>query len=185
MYVYVIVYHAAKERLCDSENTPRTSSRRNLLMTTKRKGFTLMELLILFVIIGALSGLMALMNKNAVSSAQANHIIHDFRNLKTAAMLWHNDNPKAAAHDRKAILKYLNSKSMVEVTDTPAKNGGYILKVSDSGKSWYIGREISNDSGIRSKLTAKATSSKLLGSDMKSLYNNDSQVWVQLLEIGG
>ena len=154
-------------------------------MTTKRKGFTLMELLILFVIIGALSGLMALMNKNAVSSAQANHIIHDFRNLKTAAMLWHNDNPKATTHDRKAILKYLNSKSMVEVTDTPAKNGGYILKVSDSGKSWYIGREISNDSGIRSKLTAKATSSKLLGSDMKSLYNNDSQVWVQVLEIGG
>ena len=185
MYVYVIVYHAAKERLCDSENTYITSSRRNLLMTTKRKGFTLMEILILFAIIIALSGLMALMNKNAVSSAQANHIIHDFSNLKTAAMLWHNDNPEAAAHDRKAILDYLNSKSMVEITDTPAKNGGYILKVSDSGKSWYVGREISSDSRIRSKLTAKAPSSKLLGSDMKSLYNNDSQVWVQVLKIGG
>lgn len=154
-------------------------------MTTRRKGFTLIELLILFVIIGVLSGVMALVNKNAVSSSQVNHIIHDFRNLKTAAMLWHNDNPKSASHDRKAILKYLNSKSMVEITDTPAKNGGYILKVADGGKVWYAGRAISNDSRIRSKLTAKATSSKLLGSDMKSLYNNDSQIWVQILEIGG
>ena len=184
MHVYVIVYHAAKERLCDSENTSRTSSRRNLLMTTKRKGFTLMELLILFAIIGALSGAMALMNKDAASSAQANHIIHDFRNLKTAAMLWHNDNPKSATHDRKAILNYLNSKSMVEITDTPAKNGGYILRVADGGKSWYVGREISNDTRIRNKLTAKATSSRLLGSDMKSLYNNDSQVWVQVFSVG-
>lgn len=154
-------------------------------MTTKRKGFTLMELLILFVIIAALSGAMALMNKNASSSAQVNHIIHDFRNLKTAAMLWHNDNPKSTTHDRKAILKYLNSKSMVEITDTPQKNGGYILKVADGGKSWYAGREISDDARIRSKLTAKAPSSRLLGSDMKSLYNNDSHIWVQILEIGG
>ena len=154
-------------------------------MTTKRKGFTFMEILILFVIISMLSGVMALVNKNASSSAQANHIIHDFRNLKTAAMLWRNDNPKSGTHDRKAILQYLNSKSMVEITDTPAKNGGYILKVADGGKVWYAGRAISNDFGIRSKLTAKATASKLLGSDMKSLYNNDSHIWVQILEIGG
>ena len=154
-------------------------------MTTKRKGFTLIEILILFAIIGILSGVMALMNRNAVSSAQANHIIHDFRNLKTAAMLWRNDNPKSTTHDRKAILQYLNSKSMVEITDTPTKNGAYILKVANGGKSWYVGREISNDFGIRSKLTAKANASKLLGSDMKSLYNNDSHIWVQILEIGG
>ena len=128
---------------------------------------------------------MALMNKNASSSAQANHIIHDFRNLKTAAMLWHNDNPKSTTHDRKAILKYLNSKSMVEISDTPQNNGSYILRVADGGKSWYVGRAISNDSRIRSKLSAKATASKLLGSDMKSLYNNDSHIWVQILEIGG
>ena len=110
MQVCVIVYHAAKERLGDSENIHITSSRRNLLMTTKRKGFTLIELLILFAIIGVLSGVMALMNRNASSSAQANHIIHDFRNLKTAALSWHNDNPKSSNHDRKAILNYLNSK---------------------------------------------------------------------------
>ena len=154
-------------------------------MTTKRKGFTFMEILILFVIISMLSGVMALVNKNASSSAQANHIIHDFRNLKTAAMLWRNDNPKSGTHDRKAILQYLNSKSMVEITDTPAKNGGYILKVADGGKVWYAGRAISNDSRIRSKLSAKADSSGLLGSDMKSIYNNDSHIWVQILEIGG
>lgn len=154
-------------------------------MTTKRKGFTLMEILILFAIISILGGVMALVNKNASSSAQANHIIHDFRNLKTAAMLWHNDNPKSTTHDRKAILQYLNSKSMVEITDTPAKNGGYIFKVADGGKVWYAGREISNDSRIRSKLSAKADSSGLLGSDMKSIYNNDSHIWVQILKIGG
>ncbi len=147
----------------------------------QHKGFTLIELLILLVIIAVLSGTMTLMNRDAEASTRAGHIIRDFRSIKTAASLWRNDrqgNLKAGSHDRKAILEYLNSRTLVKFTDG---EGGYMLRVTDGGKSWYVGRELSEDSRMRDKLTAKAEDVNLLGSDMKTKYNNDSQVWVRVL----
>ena len=59
---------------------------------TKRKGFTLVELLIVIVVIGILSAMMMLSSTEAVSSAKVNNIIVKFRNLKTAAMAYYMDN---------------------------------------------------------------------------------------------
>ena len=150
-------------------------------MNTKHKGFTLIEILIVLAIAAILTVVMALMNYNSYYSAQANHIIHDFRSLKTAALLWRKDNIKTDRHDRKAILNYLNSKSMVTLSDNEGDKGGYMLHVTDDGKTWYVGYELSNDSRIKSRLTSKAEAIRLLGNDKKSPYNNDSQVWVQVL----
>ena len=147
----------------------------------RRKGFTLIELLILLVIIAVLSGTMTLMNRDAEASTRAGHIIRDFRSIKTAASLWQEDRHgklKAGSHDRKAILEYLNSRTLVKLTDG---EGGYMLRVTDGGKCWYVGCEVSEDSRMRGKLTAKAEDVNLLGSDMKTKYNNDSQVWVRVL----
>ena len=57
-----------------------------------RKGFTLVELLIVIVVIGILSAMMMLSSTEAVSSARAADIISDLRNLKTAALAWYADN---------------------------------------------------------------------------------------------
>ena len=149
-------------------------------MNTKHKGFTLIELAILLVIIGIVAVVMAFMNIHSASSSRASHIIHDFRNLKTAAVSWHRDNMSSGNHDRKAILSYLNSKSMVKVAEAAEGKGSYILRTTDGGKSWFVGCEL-NDAKTKGKLTAKAGTLKLLGSDMKSVYNNDPQVWVQVL----
>ncbi len=149
-------------------------------MNTKHKGFTLIEILIVSAIIASLAAVMAIMNNNAVSSSRASHIIHDFRNLKSAAMSWHNENRSSGSHDRKAILRYLNSKSMVKVADSAEGRNSYILRITDGGKSWFVGCEL-NDAKTKGRLTAKANTLKLLGSDMKSVYNNDPQVWVQVL----
>lgn len=151
----------------------------------RRKGFTLIELLILLVIVGVLGGAMTLMNRDAEASTRAGHIIRDFRNLKTAASLWHEDRQgklNGGTHDRTEIVEYLSSRTYVNLSD---EEGGYMLRVTDNGKCWYVGRELSEDSRMRGKLTAKAEDVNLLGSDMKTTYNNDAQVWVKVLTIEG
>ena len=58
----------------------------------KRKGFTLVELLIVIVVIGVLSTMMMLSSTEAVTSAKAAKIISNMRNLKTATLAWYTDN---------------------------------------------------------------------------------------------
>lgn len=105
--------------------TPNIQERKNGNM--KRKGFTLVELLIVIVVIGILSAMMMLSSTEAVTSANASNIISNFRNLKTAALAWYVDNldyietaPIAATginmntdttSNRKGIISYLNSSS--------------------------------------------------------------------------
>lgn len=60
--------------------------------SSKRSGFTLVELLIVIVVIGILAAMMMLSSTEAVSSARANNIISNMRNIKTAATAWYLDN---------------------------------------------------------------------------------------------
>ena len=98
-------------------------------------------------------------------------------------MLWHNKKT-IRINDRKEILNYLNTKTSINFADDDDDNKGYLFHVADGGKSLYIGFELSDDAKIKAKLTAKADSARLLGNDMKSQYNNDSQVWVHVLSLG-
>ncbi|MBR6901348.1 MAG: type II secretion system protein [Synergistaceae bacterium] len=61
-------------------------------MANRKKGFTLVELLIVIVVIGVLSAMMMLSSTEAVSSAKATNIINNLRNWKTATLEWYADN---------------------------------------------------------------------------------------------
>jgi len=57
-----------------------------------RKGFTLVELLIVIVIIGILAAAMLLASGAATASAEASNIVSNLRSLKSASLMFYADN---------------------------------------------------------------------------------------------
>ena len=94
------------------------------MKTFKRKGFTLVELLIIMIVLSILTGAMMLSSTKITASADASRIINNLVNIKNATIAWyfHNRdkvdekgrvNGKAleTANNKDAIgiLKYLNA----------------------------------------------------------------------------
>ena len=121
---------------------------------SRRKGFTLVELLIVIVVIGILSAMMMLSSSEAVSSAKATAIISDLRSLKTAALAYFADNfdtynGKTNASNStneistnknkdewEKVISYLNGK------DSPTQSS-YKLLTDGNGNAWYVEISIS------------------------------------------
>ena len=138
---------------------------KNVKREMKRKGFTLVELLIVIVVIGVLSAMMMLSSTEAVSSAKASDIVSDLRNMKTAALAWYADHLDimeervtptsltwgetgiAHATVRTDILKYMNN----ENADAKYKFIG-----KDTG-TWFV-YCTSVDSTVGKKLQGRAKS---------------------------
>ena len=162
-------------------------------MTNKRKGFTLVELLIVIVVIGILSAMMMLSSTEAVSSAKANNVISNLRNLKTAVTSWYVDNidrvkrkgseykiTKADGTDEqsltqfvitdegnKELLRYLNNEKAINLKSDKSSqktDGDYYIKDRD-WKQWYVWYKIGSDTRVKEKLASRAKSLGLVGLD--------------------
>ena len=128
----------------------------------KRRGFTLVELLIVIVVIGVLSAMMMLSSTEAVSSAKASNIISNLRNLKTAALSLYTaslDKVNGAKPTIGAVQRYLNNETLdanvYNIVFKGASNNNY------DAAEWYVTCSVT-DSNVKTKLASRAGSVGLL-----------------------
>ena len=148
-------------------------------MKTK-KGFTLVELLIVIMVIGVLSSMMMISSTESITSAKASDIITGLNNIKIAALAHYVDSfdkynsASPPALDIENIKPYLNNGSSLS-----SEYG-----VTQNNKSWFAAYKFTNsgsNSEIKSKLAGRAQSSGLKA-DMTTdnNYTNGDTVYLQI-----
>lgn len=147
------------------------------MVTFRRKGFTLIELLIVIVVIGILAAMMMLSSTEAVISAKANNITATLRDLRTAAMAWHADNPDKdfpfaqSSHSQwKEIISYLNNNNKSEAGEL-SKYYFQPYGFNSDREFWYVQYKIEgpDSEAIKKRLAGQAQMKNLL----KSSYGGD------------
>ncbi len=128
----------------------------------KRRGFTLVELLIVIVVIGILSAMMMLSSTEAVSSAKAAKIISDLRNIKTATLAWYADNLDAIEPQIKAWTFSLHAHESEIAKYMGTDIGDYQLYGNYGKGSWSVWLSVS-DPNVKKKLASRAKSLRLMG----------------------
>ena len=145
-----------------------------------RKGFTLVELLIVIVVIGILVSMMMLSSTEAVTSAKANNIVSNLRNLKTAALAYYTDNMDdlsrtgATAPKIADVMVYLNSTDIADRDSYALVFEGSTPSLY-SEKRWYIRYHLGtvsdakSDAGrVAAKLKGRARSVGLFKGESKT-----------------
>ena len=149
------------------------------MMKRVRKGFTLVELLIVIAVLGSLSGMMMQASSDAVDSADAAKILSNLQSLKVAAMEMYIEEPLVAAKTSIAF----NDATAVSDSDTRTIAqvlGAYLGKKADAlaaegaaakyglvGNTthWYVVYKFdaNDNAAVKAKLAAKAKEADLFG----------------------
>ena len=168
-------------------------------MKDKRKGFTLVELLIVMVVIGVLAAMMMFSSTEAEKSARAQTIINNFNQIHKAVNAWYFDNMHRIVTNGNAgqynildtdgktklafkkfvqehsgeITKYLASNTSITLTgkeDKALRAGDYLL-IDSHYKYWYVCYDTGTDKGLQSRLAGKAVSMGLFGFNDDKITN--------------
>ena len=143
------------------------------MMKRVRKGFTLVELLIVIAVLGSLSGMMMQASSDAVDSADAAKILSNLQSLKVAAMEMYIEEPLIAA---KASITFGSNEAVDGTTDTRTIAevlGAYLGKKADAlatggaaakyglvgdANHWYVVYALGTEdnAAVKAKLAAKA-----------------------------
>ena len=114
-------------------------------LISRRRGFTLVELLIIIVVIGVLAEMMIFSSTEAVTTAKAAKILANLQTLKRAATQWYLDNREKVQADGRVTIMVNPNKAASDGENTkPVQEWGdriqlskYISSMNDSGIKFY------------------------------------------------
>jgi len=154
----------------------------------KHSGFTLIEMLVVIIIIGALTGAVMLSVTSATDKAKASKIVTNLQNLKAACVMYYADNEQWPSEDvvfdgnaatadgtKKTIESYLDR--------IPEK--GYKIYAASSNSSVcavsYSDKNVMTD-GVVEKIKKMAKTSGLSSSNAASstVYTGGSEVFLKV-----
>lgn len=168
-------------------------------MNGRRRGFTMIEIMIVIVVVGVLATMMIFSSTEAESSARAQNIINNFNQISKAVNAWYLDNmhrittngnagqynifdtngktrlafKKFVENNSWEILKYLGNNTTIKLTgkeDKKLKAGDYLL-IDSNYKYWYVCYDTGTDKGLQSRLAGKAESLGLRGFNDDKITN--------------
>lgn len=114
----------------------------------KAKGFTLVELLIVIIIIGILSGMMMLSTGAATDKAEATKILSNMRNIKAATIMYYSDNNQwptsVTVGGYSSFDKYLDSVPTGASYDVTAggADAGYKARITATSIDVKVGEKL-------------------------------------------
>lgn len=122
------------------------------MINNKRRGFTLVELLIVIVVIGILAGGMMLASGSATESAKASVVLSGLRGAKGAALDWF-VNRAGSPDPVPAVWSETNTdydgpfESIKRGMDNHKAANDFLLRTIDDGRVYYfVGIEVDNAS---------------------------------------
>ena len=136
------------------------------LKKRKGRGFTLVELLIVIVIIGILAGSLLLVMGSGTDKANATKIVSDMRTLKAAALMYYADNSPDWPGSIEDLKEYLDR------DPDSSKIASYDL-VGEGNVSADLAIKVYNiaEKGIQDRLADMAAESGLYKKDLTNSYS--------------
>ncbi len=135
-----------------------------------RKGFTLVELLIVLAVLGSLSAMMTGASSDAIDTSTASAILGNLRTLKAAAFEMYMEKPEVASTatiEDDTTITGLDNKKVKEILGeyVGKKTIGKKYHIIGSSSAWYVYYKLDADenTNVRAKLKAKAEDAGLWG----------------------
>ena len=141
-----------------------------LRVQVKRKAFTLVEVLIVVIIIGILSGYLLLVAGSGSDKANATRIVSNLRNLKTAAVMYYADKNEWASYDISLLNEYIDSNIRSD------------YKMSNDTHVYYDGNLVNPTNGVNIKLEQMTINGEvpLFSSDGSSFDAGQTAVYMKI-----